>query len=184
MKGLTQSLRVTGRVVTIDAAESRFTMKTYNDQEIRVFISPETHFMTLRNTDKMGRDTSDPQVGNPLERYLEPEQLVSAYGILQNNGDSQRFDVKSVTLFGNNKDNYLFEEGHWWLTQLSSFADVWLKRQFGLGSDFDFTSYRTDLTATGSRTAQSCQECDTIARLVYGLSSAYMLTSPPAVTSP
>lgn len=176
MKYFSQSLRVTGYVRNIDLDASMFEIEARSGDIFQAYITGETYFYMIRNTDKIERDRSDLSIQSKLERYLEKEQLVSAYGIVQIHEDKTRYDVKSVALFGNSKDHFIFEEGHWWLTQISSFADVWLRRQFGLESNFDFTGYRTDLSATGGKTEETIQECDTISRLIYGLSSAYLLT--------
>ncbi|MEW6163097.1 MAG: AGE family epimerase/isomerase, partial [Nitrospirota bacterium] len=177
MKYFSQSLRITGYVRNIDPNASMFEIEAPSGDIFQAYISSETYFYMIRNTDKIDRDRSDRSIQNKLERYLEKDKLVSACGIMQIHENKMRYDVKSVALFGDRRDHFIFEEGHWWITQISSFADTWLKRQFGLGSNFDFTGYRTDLTATGGKIEERpTQECDTISRLIYGLSSAYLLT--------
>ena len=177
MKYLTQSLRVTGHVTNIDTNASMFEIRTASGNLFQAYINDQTYFYMVRNTDKIDRDRSDCNIQDRLKRYLEIDKLVSVYGILQTHNDKMRYDVKSVALFGDNKDHFIFEEGHWWLTQISSFADEWLEKQFGLGSNFDFTKYRTNLSASGEKAEEKpVQETDTISRLIYGLSSAYLLT--------
>jgi mannose/cellobiose epimerase-like protein (N-acyl-D-glucosamine 2-epimerase family) len=76
---------------------------------------------------------------------------------------------------------YLFEEKtHWWLTQISCLADEWLDDLFGERRAYgvaDFAElYRTNLNILGQPLDDNVQECATLARLIYGLSSAYLLT--------
>ena len=75
---------------------------------------------------------------------------------------------------------YLFEETHWWLVQISQMADRWLDVLFDARRSYeidDFSKiYRTNLNITGGPTADNVQECATLSRLIYGLSSAYLLT--------
>jgi len=176
MRYLTQGLRVTGRVKSIDKSARTFEIETRGGV-FQARMSDTTYFYVIKNADGLDRDRTDDTISDQMERYLEIGKLVSAYGIYQIHEAKQAYDVKSVATFGNSKDHFLFEEGHWWLSQITSFADTWLKRQFGLGENFNFTEYRTNLTAAGTDIEDApIQECDTITRLLYGLSSAFMLT--------
>ncbi|MEO5356764.1 MAG: AGE family epimerase/isomerase [Nitrospirae bacterium YQR-1] len=177
MKYFTQSLRVTGYVRKKYNAAGMFEIAANSGDVFEAFITGDTYFYMVRNTDLLDRDRTDYTVSDKLDRYIAEKQLVSAYGIIIIHDDKTRFDVKSVVIFGNSPDKYVFEEGHWWLSQITSFADTWLQRQFGLGDTFDFTGYRTNLNAAGGKMDDyTVQECDTITRLIYGLSSAYSLT--------
>jgi mannose/cellobiose epimerase-like protein (N-acyl-D-glucosamine 2-epimerase family) len=177
MRNLTQGLRITGYVVNIDLETSMMQVKARSGDVFDITVDAQTHFYLVRNSDKADRDRTDASEGNPLRRYLQKDQLVSSYVLLQQHEDRSHCAAKSVAVFGTDGEDYVFEEGHWWLTQITSFADTWLQRQFGLGSDFDFTTYRTNLDAAGGKVEDNpIQECDTISRLIYGLSSAYLLT--------
>jgi mannose/cellobiose epimerase-like protein (N-acyl-D-glucosamine 2-epimerase family) len=59
-------------------------------------------------------------------------------------------------------------------------ADEWLENIFGARRNYrsdDFAGlYRTNLNVYGMSTDDTTQECATLARLIYGLSSAYLLT--------
>ncbi len=73
----------------------------------------------------------------------------------------------------------LYEETHWWLSQLSLMADRWLDMLFDSRRSYeidDFSKlYRTNLNITGKPVNED-QECATLSRLIYGLSSTYLLT--------
>lgn len=177
MKFFNQTIRVTGYVQEINTDKRMFIIKARSGDEFEAYITDVTYFYYTKNADKIDRDRTDSSIPDVMQRYLQVGKLVATYGIYQMHGDTNRYDVKNVAIFGNNKDEYTFEEGHWWLTQITAFADTWLKRQWGHSQTFDFTQYRTDLTAAGTKIeGDTIQECDTIARLVYGLSSAYLLS--------
>jgi mannose/cellobiose epimerase-like protein (N-acyl-D-glucosamine 2-epimerase family) len=71
---------------------------------------------------------------------------------------------------------FLFEEGQWWITQIDRLGQTWLPWVFGDNQQYDFTRYRTGLGITGFPAKSDMQECATLSRLIYGLSSAYLLT--------
>ncbi len=176
MKYFTQGLRVTGKVSNIDQTNRTFDIVSRGGV-FHARLSDTSYCYFIRNSDGLDRDRTEAAQGDMMLRYLQEDKLISSYGIYQIYEDKHIYDVKSVAIFGNDKDHFLFEEGHWWITQITYFADSWLKRQFGLGDHFDFTKYRTNLTAAGTKIEDlPIQECDTISRLIYGLSSAYMLT--------
>jgi mannose/cellobiose epimerase-like protein (N-acyl-D-glucosamine 2-epimerase family) len=75
---------------------------------------------------------------------------------------------------------YLFEHTAWWNVQIQAMADQWLDSLFGDRRDYrseDFAGlYRTNLNILGLPTDDESQEMATLSRLIYGLSSAYLLT--------
>lgn len=75
---------------------------------------------------------------------------------------------------------YLFEHTAWWITQITAMADQWLDSLFGEKRTYqrdDFAAlYRTNLNILGLPTDDDTQEVATLSRLIYGLSSAYLLT--------
>lgn len=91
-----------------------------------------------------------------------------------------RVDARTVYLLDSGAGNYLFEVDHWWLTQLERLANGWLDVMFGDRRDYaevDFAElYRTRLNIFGLPTDDETQEMATLSRLIYGLSSAYLLT--------
>jgi mannose/cellobiose epimerase-like protein (N-acyl-D-glucosamine 2-epimerase family) len=176
LRYFTSGLRITGHVKIIDNTKGMFELETRSGDIFEVFTSPDTYFYLIKNTDNLDRDRTDYKEPDRLKRYLNKDQLISAYGILYSHNGVTRYDAKTVALLGSVKGEYDFEQGHWWLNQITSFADIWVQRQFGLGDNYDFTQYRTNLNTVGGKTDITEQELDTITRLLYGLTSAYMLT--------
>ena len=101
-------------------------------------------------------------------------------GVEIENGGVKRFDARTVTLLTSANGRFVFEDTHWWLTQISHFADSWLDDLFHDRRSYqtdDFAQlYRTNLNILGLPTDDTTQECATLARLIYGLSSCYLIT--------
>ena len=73
-------------------------------------------------------------MGRPSEnvrKYIHPGELVAVQGIYIEHGGRERFDATTVTLMHADQGQFLFEETHWWLTQIARFADEWLDDLFG-----------------------------------------------------
>jgi mannose/cellobiose epimerase-like protein (N-acyl-D-glucosamine 2-epimerase family) len=85
-----------------------------------------------------------------------------------------------VWLMHHKQGQFLFEETHWWLTQSARLADAWLDDLFGDARSYredDFSAlYATNLNILGGRTDDNLQAMATLSRLIYGLSSTYLLT--------
>ncbi|MDD1725233.1 MAG: AGE family epimerase/isomerase, partial [Methanospirillum sp.] len=85
-----------------------------------------------------------------------------------------------VMLLHYREHDFLFESNtHWWLSQLMTMGDEWLQDLFGDSRDYhvsDFSGlYRTFLNIYGGKTDNDLQYMATLSRLIYGLSSAYLL---------
>jgi mannose/cellobiose epimerase-like protein (N-acyl-D-glucosamine 2-epimerase family) len=105
---------------------------------------------------------------------LVPGRYLFTYGIFY--PDSPKFDAKQIVFVGRKADDYIFEKQNWWIDQVHSLANFYLKAQFG-DDGIDYRNYRTTLSLSGARsTVNFRQETDTISRLVYGFATAYMMT--------
>ena len=197
MRFFTQSETVMGTVIETRPESHSFVIQTRGGDPFEVFISSETNFRVLSNIDGLDRDRvprpSNPADADPLSqelsRYLPDDgvsRLIVVQGVYQEYQDTSRFDASFVHLLqshpSSNKEpvRYLFEESHWWLKQISILADQWLDQMFKERRDYtveDFSElYRTNLNIIGEPVDDSIQEMATLSRLVYGLSSAYLLT--------
>jgi len=175
-----------GRVAGVDS--SVFDLECRSGDIFRIVVGEQTLFTVLRNMDGLDRD----RVPNPanfdsrkgpsekVRKYIHPGELVAVQGIYIEHDGRERFDAKIITLMHADQGQYLFEDTHWWLTQIARFADEWLDDLFDDRRNYewdDFASlYRTNLNILGMRTDDQIQECATLSRLIYGLSSAYLLT--------
>ncbi len=182
MKNFTHSLMILGIIKEVNLNNLSMKVLCRSGDTFDVFVGEETYYKFIRNFDMLDRDRTEVKSGytgspkDKLRRYIKKDILVSAYGIHQIHDDKTRFDAREITLFYNKSGDYLFEETHWWLTQVTALADRWLLNLFGQGYNFDFSNYQTNLSFIGSPTSSPIQECATLSRLIYGLSSAYLMT--------
>lgn len=191
MNKYTYSTSLMGTVVEVQELHNIFYIQCCGGCQVKVCVGQETQFRHLRNSDKLDRDrdpnpagynASNPSTSDKIRKYIKKDRLVSIYGIYIRDEGREHFDARIINLAQvfNDKykeENFLFEDGHWWLTQIACLADNWLDNLFGSTNVYDFTKYRTNLGISGMPVEnESIQECATLSRLIYGLSSAYLLT--------
>lgn len=183
MNLFTQSTALMGVVKTLQPNKPGFTVQTRSGNDFMVTAGAETTFSVLQNIDGLNQDrfpnpanyTGD-TAGNIL-KYIRVGHLVGLNCIIQINGSTTQFDARNVFLLQDQNGGFVFERPNWWLRQISSFADTWLKDLFGPAQTFDFSKYETNLGITGVPLASdTAQEVATLSRLIYGLSSAYLMT--------
>jgi mannose/cellobiose epimerase-like protein (N-acyl-D-glucosamine 2-epimerase family) len=183
---LAKSMTLTGTVLSADADAARFTIRCRAGAQIGIEVTRETVFGTMANLDELDRDRIPRPVGF---NSTDPRQLVKTFvrlgrllvveGIYQRQEEAARFTARFVHISQDESGRFLFESTHWWITQISRIADRWLDDLFGSKQSFiidDLALYRTNLNITGAPTDDDIQECATLSRLIYGLSSAYLLT--------
>ncbi|MGZ9190553.1 MAG: AGE family epimerase/isomerase, partial [Nitrospira sp.] len=184
-----QALTVYGTVVALDPDNLCFSVQSRSKDVFETHVGPTTYYEVLTNVDGLWLDrVADPvdsdraedSVRYDLRKYIARDMTVCVRGIYQLHGDRRRFDARTVYLMHSVPGRYLFEETHWWLVQISLMSDRWLDLLFDARRSYqidDFSRlYRTNLNITGAPTANNVQECATLSRLIYGLSSAYLLT--------
>ena len=111
-----------------------------------------------------------------LAELLTPGQLVYCYGVFFPE-TPVKFEIKSMVFPGTGPSVYRHEEPDWWVKQVDSIANSYLHWQFNWPVEaIDYRNYRTFLQLSGTKRGDFLQETDTISRLVYGFSSAFMLT--------
>jgi mannose/cellobiose epimerase-like protein (N-acyl-D-glucosamine 2-epimerase family) len=186
-RNLYQELTVAGTVVAVDPDKPSFTVKARSGDLFEAFVGPTTWYQVVSNLDGLWRD----RVENPndapqdpvrfgLVKYIREQRPVTVNGLVYLDGDRLLYEAKAVSLMHSASDKYIFEETHWWLVQITQMADRWLDHLFDSRRSYsidDFSAwYRTNLNITGQQTDDNVQENATLARLIYGLSSAYLLT--------
>jgi mannose/cellobiose epimerase-like protein (N-acyl-D-glucosamine 2-epimerase family) len=111
-----------------------------------------------------------------MEEMLVPGRYVYTYGTFYPQGGAHVFEAQFLVFVGRKPDEYLFEKPHWWINQIRSLGDFYLKAQFA-PHPVDYVNYRTTIKLSGEKPADNYrQETDTISRLVYGFATAYLLT--------
>jgi len=188
MKKFTVNTTLMGKVTDIGQEQGKFSIKCRSGDEFLVAVGRETRFQFLQNLDGINRD----RIPNPedfhqsepadlVKKYIQPNSLLVLQGVYQENNGSCQYDARIVNLLNSyrGQGEYLFEQTHWWLTQISRLADSWLGYLFPNKQTYqidDFALYQTNLNIIGLPAEDSIQECATLSRLIYGLSSAYLLT--------
>jgi len=183
-----QALTVYGTVINVNLDKPSFSVKARSGDVFEAVVGPTTWYQVVTNLDGLWRD----RVENPADagdldgmrynvaKYIQANRQVAVEGLLYIEGDKQRFEAKSVSLMHSVPDKFIFDETHWWLTQIAQMADRWLDHLFDARRSYtinDFSAfYRTNLGITGLEAEDNVQENATLARLIYGLSSAYLLT--------
>ena len=141
-----------------------------------VEIRNTTGQQALRNLDGLDRRRTR-ELGN-----LQVGDLVAVDGIYYRHGDQEAYDALNITELVGSRDYYLFEHTFWWIDQINAMANRWLDNLFGERAVYtvdDYAAfYRTSLNIQGKSVEQEgeIQEMATLSRLIYGFSSAYLLT--------
>ncbi|MDD2853112.1 MAG: AGE family epimerase/isomerase [Desulfuromonadaceae bacterium] len=163
---------IAGYVNQFNRTERSFSLKTSEGREYTLFITPMTYAKVTQNLHEGYIDAT-----GRLSELLEEGNLVYAYCIFYPKGDDYRIEVKSMIFPGDKVGAYRHEEPDWWVKQVRSIADSYLKWQFNYPeAPIDFKNYRTFLHLGGGKKGDYLQETDTISRLVYGFASAYLMT--------
>ncbi|GJD22069.1 N-acyl-D-glucosamine 2-epimerase [Rivularia sp. IAM M-261] len=184
------SVTLMGTITAIQAEKGTFDIKCRSGDEFTVSIGTETNFRVLKNLDQLDRNRiptpsgfNDKDPAQTVRKYIRLGRLVVLYGVYLEDKEKEKaqFDARIVHILNSLDGEYLFEETHWWLNQISRLADTWLQDMFGDKPNYqlninDYTLYRTNLGIAGEPTDNTIQECATLSRLTYGFSSAYLLT--------
>lgn len=188
MNHLIQGMSIMGTVKSIYPDSKSFDLQCRNGDIYHVQARVSTDFNVMQNLDALDWDrVPDPEDSDKsdltrwnIKKYIKQGMLISVEGVYQQYRSEVYFDASSIRTVGFSPDHYAFEETHWWLKQITLMADDWLDDLFNTKREYtadDFaTFYRTNLNITGRQTDEYVQECATLSRLIYGLSSAYLLT--------
>ncbi|MEQ8958655.1 MAG: AGE family epimerase/isomerase [Coleofasciculus sp. C2-GNP5-27] len=160
---------IAGYVTHYDKENDSFGLKTSDGREFHCSLSPMSYAKLVQNLDE-----GYPDATGLMRSMLVPGRFLFTYGIFY--PDSPKFDAKQIVFVGRHENDYIFEKPNWWIDQVRSLANFYLKAQFGDG-EINYRNYRTTLSLSGARsTVNFRQETDTISRLVYGFATAFMMT--------
>ncbi len=164
---------IAGYVVSFNRANRTFLVKTSGGREFTIHLTPTTFGRITFNLGEQWIDATQ-----RFAELLTEGQLVYAYGIFYPQGQGYMFEAKSLVFPGETPDQYRHEEPTWWIKQIHSLANSYIRWQFDYPNKaIDYVNYRTILHLAGEKRRDDyLQETDTISRLVYGLASAYLLT--------
>ena len=203
MKNNHTSYTIMGEVASVNANGASFSLTLLTGEEISVIIAKSTSYEVLRNVGDEQRDrVEDPdesyvisQIGpreeaedvemwdakKQLIKYIKPGIMLCMLGVVSTNSEPVTvYNARRVILMHSEPGVYGWESTHWWIQQINTLFEQWLDVLFGTKRKFnenDFAeNYRTNLDLLGGVTANEMQECATMSRFLYGLSSSYMLT--------
>ncbi|HEV8603553.1 MAG TPA: AGE family epimerase/isomerase [Gaiellaceae bacterium] len=161
---------IAGAVTGFDPESDSFGLQTADGREFDVALTDTTYAELLRNLGEPYVDAT-----GQMRDMLAPGRFLFAYGVFYPEGERHSFEAKHLVFVGRTPFDYMFEQPDWWITQVRSLAEFYLRAQFGEG-EVDYRNYRTVLTLEGYKPSTHRQETDTISRLVYGFATAYLLT--------
>lgn len=191
MRAYYHSTTVGGVVETVEPEANAFGLRLRTGDPLRVVATETCGFSVMTNLDSVNRDSMPPPEGGPdgeapgslpwrVRKYVLSGSYVVVEGTQMEDDDTKLFSAEKINIVTSQPDRVLFEETHWWLSQISQMANRWLDDLFDHRRTYtidDFSQfYRTNLNIQGMPTDNAIQECATLARLIYGLSSAYLLT--------
>ncbi len=170
---------IAGYVTDFDASTDIFKLRTSDEQEFSVQLTPTCYAELVRNLGEAYQDAT-----GSMRDLLSVDHYLNVYGVFYPEGDHGEcaFEAKHIVFFGRTSDSYRFESQNWWTEQITKLADFYLFSEFGVESEgdvIDYAQYRTNLSISGSKQTSGRQETDTISRLVYGFASAYLMTGVP-----
>src|SRR5512144_1330332 len=126
-KGFNQSLTISGVVTSVDVARPSFSVRVRSGDVFEAIVGPTTSYQVLTNLDLLSRDrvedppeaAGDGEVPFSLRKYVVQDRTIHVTGVYQAAGDRRRYEARTVYLLHSDPSGYLFEETHWWLTQVT-----------------------------------------------------------------
>lgn len=162
---------IAGYVTHFDRPARKFGLRTSDGRTYEAHLTPTTYAKISFNLNEGYHDCT-----SRIGELLSEGQLVYAYGVYFPDEDG-RFEVNWMVFPGEGKDRFRHEEPEWWIEQARSIGNSYMRWQFNYpAQEIDYKNYRTFLHLAGGKKGDYLQETDTISRLIYGLSSAYLLT--------
>src|SRR6185369_1293473 len=161
---------IAGYVVEYDGGRGVFALETADGRRFDVTLTGDTSAEMVRNLGEPYADAS-----GLVGELLTPGRHLFVYGVFYPEGGGHTYEAKRLVFLGRNVGGYNFEKSGWWTHQVDQLAQFYRRAQFGTDA-IDYRDYRTIIRLGGDKTDSHVQETDTISRMVYGMSSAYMLT--------
>lgn len=162
---------IAGYVSGFDKDTDTYTVKTSGGQEFQIKLKSNTYAQVVRNLGDPYQDST-----GPMRDMLVPGRFLYTYGVFYPEASGPVFEAQFILFLGRKAEEYVIERPDWWVKQIEQIGDFYLHAQFG-DEPVDYRGYRTTIKLGGEKEKDNYrQETDTISRLIYGLSSAYMLT--------
>ena len=163
---------IQGYVSYFDRRERSVQLTTSDGRQYKGFLASNAYARIAENLEEPYADAT-----RRLAEMLTPGQLVYAHGMFYPTDGEAKFEIKWLVFPGNGPNIYRQDEQDWWIKQIHSIASSYIKWQFDYPHQaIDWRNYRTFLHLGGEKRGDFLQETDTISRLIYGFSSAFMIT--------
>jgi len=165
---------IAGYVTAFSSKDNSFSLRTSDGREQAVHLTPNFY---ARFTYNLTESYQDATSVTPSLLALQ-RQFVFAYGTFYPGTNSNgRFEAQWLVFSGKGPGVMRQEEPDWWINQSRSIGSSYLRWQFNHpAEEIDYKKYRTILHLAGAKKGDYLQETDTISRMIYGLSTAYMMT--------
>jgi len=164
--------RVQGVLESADAAKRDLVLSLRDGSRAKVHVSDTAWVHPVRALDGLDR-----RPGMAPVYDLPKGALIEAAGLVYS--DRDELVAKEVIAFGGDPKRPVIEDADWWSAQARELSRFWVRVQGG-GDSFvlDPARYLTRIAKSGEPRPKSenLQETDTLSRLVYGLSSTYLIT--------
>ena len=152
---------IAGYVTHMDRDTDSYTVRTSGGHEYKIKLKSNTYAQLLRNLEDPYFDCT-----GQIRDMLTPGRYVFTYGIYYPDGTAPgghpAFEAQFLVFLGRRPGEYFFERQDWWVKQIRSLADFYLRAQFG-DRPVDYDNYRTTIKLTGEKEKDNYrQETDTI----------------------
>lgn len=187
MNNLCQTITLQGTVTSVNPEQHQCVLRLRSGDSVTLHLGTETTFSVLTNIDNVshdrvpaGPDVEGDELARKAARYLRPHDVIFVRALRLEHAGQERYDARGIFLLHSQPQRFLFEDQQWWITQTLHMANAWLDDLFGDSRNYredDFARlYRTNLNIYGGSTDDNLQAMATLSRLIYGLSSSYLLT--------
>ena len=164
---------IAGYVSGYDRESDTFGLRTSDGREYNVKLKSNTYGWIANNLEEP-RQWCNP---DQIRSMLVPGRYMFNYGIYYPEGGDFSYEVQFVIFMAAKENAFGFELTDWWVKQIVSLGDFYIRAQFGEGQPINYREYRTIINLAGKKEVDNYrQETDTISRLVYGMASCYLMT--------
>src|SRR5947209_16678498 len=119
---------VAGYVTRLDPGHGLVHIRTTDGRPFTVKLKPNTYAQIIRNLGEPYIDCTA-----QMHDLLTPGRYVYTYGTYYPEHGRAVFEAQFLVFVGRRPDEYLVERRDWWVRQIKSLGDFYLKAQFGAG---------------------------------------------------